>query len=369
MHDVVIIGAGIIGSAIALELERRGKSALLLEKAIPGAESSSAAAGMLAPQVESRVPDPGFELGLYSRGLYPAFIEALRAPAGLDVGYRVDGAIHPVTSDAELERLDAAIAWQRERGLRVELIDAARVRRHVPGIREDAAGALFFPDEGQVDPRILMRALALATRRSGVTAMTGKTVRRILGGAGGVEGVELEDRTVACGRVIVAAGAWSALIEGSTLPRGTVQPARGQMLALDAEAPPFLPYLWTGRGYIVPRRDGRVLIGATVELAGYEKAVTAGGLLGLLQIAVDAVPALANARVVETWCGLRPWTPDHLPILGATAMPGLYVATGHYRNGILQAPATARLIADLVCGTAPALDLAPFGPERLTSPQ
>jgi glycine oxidase len=367
VSEVVIIGAGIIGSAIALELRSRGVKTLLLEKAVPGAESSSAAAGMLAPQTEAALPDPSFELGLMSRELYPAWVERIQEVSGLEVGYARDGGVRPASSEAELDRALAQLAWQKERGLRIERLDREATHRLVPGIHAACAGALYFPDEAQVDPRLLMRALALATARVGVEHLSATTVRRIRTRGDRLEAIELSDRTVACERAVIAAGAWSSTIEGADLPKDAVQPARGQMLALDAGRPPFRPYVFAQKGYLVPRKDGRVLVGATVELAGYDKAVTAGGLADLLSAALETVPALRSARVVETWSGLRPWTPDHLPILGRTSIEGLHLATGHYRNGILQAPATAALIADQICGTTPSLDLAAFSVERFRS--
>jgi glycine oxidase len=319
---------------------------------------------MLAPQMEAQDHDPAFELGLLSRTMYPAWVEEIRALSGLDVGFHVDGALRPATNARELERLAAGVRWQTARGLRVERVDRSAVRSMIPGVRKNVAGGLFFPDEGQVEPRALMRALSLAVAQRGVKLLGGTTVRRLIVEDERIEYVELEDQRISAPRVILAAGAWSALIEGSGISRGAVKPARGQMLALDAGCPPFLPYICTQKGYLVPRRDGRVLVGATVELAGYDKTVTAGGVLELLSQALEIVPSLSGARIVEMWSGLRPWTADQRPILGATPVEGLFLATGHHRNGILQAPATAEIIADLITDRTPNLDLAPFNVTR-----
>jgi glycine oxidase len=366
VRDAVIIGAGIIGSSIALELHRRAIPAILLEKAVPGAESSSAAAGMLAPQLEADKHDAVFELGVLSRQLYPGYVETVERLSGLDVGYATDGAIQPARSGEELDALERRTAWQREWGHRVERLSRPELEAKVPGISgELRGGALFYPDQGQVDPRRLMRALSMATRRAGVEHISGTPVRRVLIRGGRTIGVELEDRVLATDRVVVAAGAWSSLIEGAA-PRGSVRPARGQMIALDCGRAPFLPFVFAERGYLVPRRDGRVLVGATVELAGYEKAVTAGAMHELLSVAIETLPSLAAAKVVESWSGLRPWTQDRAPILGSGPVEGLYFATGHYRNGILQAPATAAIIADVIEGKKPPMDLAPFSVRRFT---
>ena len=364
MAQAIIVGAGIIGSAIALELERRGIHCQLLERAVPGAESSSAAAGMLAPQLEAHADDPAFALGLWSRALYPAWIEALEAASGLEVGYARDGGVALYATAEEAARASESAAWQRARGLRVEALDEEALRGALPGLGEAYRAGLFFPDEAQVDPRRLMAALAAATRAAGATHHTGAVVERLLVRGERVTGVQVRGGVLEADAVILAAGAWSCRIEGAALPSGAVEPARGQMLCLDAGRPPFGPFVWSGRGYLVPRRDGRVLVGATVERAGYEKVVTAGGIAGLLGAALDAFPGLSGAPLLETWAGLRPWTADGAPILGAAARGGLFYATGHHRNGILQAPATARLIAALITGESPELDLAPFSAAR-----
>lgn len=368
MQDVVIAGAGIIGSSIALELTSRGISPLLVDRTIPGAESSWAAAGMLAPQLEHSEGNAAFELGLLSRALYPEWVREIREVSGIDPEFRVDGALRPFSSESELDLISSAIAWQSTRGLRVERVDRASLRNMVPGARRSVVGGLFFPDEGQVEPRLLLRALSFATARRGVKHLAGAAVRRVGIEHGRVTHVELEDRELVASTLIIAAGAWSSLIEGSSLPRGTVRPARGQMAALEGGPPAFSPFVATPKGYIIPRRDGRVLIGTTVEMVGYERAVTAAGLHEILAHAIDLLPELGRARILETWCALRPWTSDHRPIIGPTSIEGLYLATGHHRNGVLEAPATARIIGDLLSGQAPPMDVRAFSAARFAAP-
>ncbi len=349
MAEVIIVGAGIIGSAIALELQRRSVQTLLLERSIPGAESSSAAAGMLAPQLEAHAEDDSFELGLFSRALYPEWARSIESLSGLGVDHRVDGAVQLYESEAAQAQALQRCAWQKRRGLSVEPWDDAQLRRTFPGIADRFSGALYYPQEGQIDPRKLMRALSVATRRAGAQHRAA-TVSRIVVEDDRVRGVALDGELLQADRVIVAAGAWSSRISGAPLPLQSVGPARGQMLALDLGAPRFAPYLWVPGGYLVPRLDGRLLVGATVERVGFEKKITARGVCGLLNAVLQTFPGMGDAPVLETWSGLRPWTPDERPIFGESAVGGLYFATGHYRNGILQAPATAQILADIVTG-------------------
>ncbi len=349
MADVVIVGAGIIGSAVGLELAKRGVRTRILERAVPGAESSSAAAGMLAPHLEAHGPDSaGWQLGVESLKRYGPWVDEIRRLSGLEVGYLTDGGVRAIATEAELDQGMKEIAWQVARDVPVELLDRARLEAMLPGIDRRFAGGLFFGNEAQVDPRLLIRALSVATRRAGAEHLTGVTVRKIVTERGRVAGVELDDRTITADVVVLAAGAWTSLIPGVPLPKSAVEPARGQMLALDARRRPFGPFVWTSAGYLVPRTDGRVLVGATVERVGFDKSVTAGGIHGLLEAAIETFPTLRDAALIETWAGLRPYTEGDQPLIGKTDVEGLLVATGHYRNGILLAPITADMIADQV---------------------
>jgi glycine oxidase len=364
MAEVVIVGAGIIGTAIAVELLARGQRVTLLERAVPGAESSSAAAGMLAPQLEAHAADSSFALGLHSRTLYRSFTERLEEITGIHVAHHVDGALALAPGTEDLDRLATNTAWQAGLGLRQERLDPGALRDLSSALRPDLPGALFYPDEGQVDPRALMRALAFAAAKLGARIISGRTVKKIATRGGRVEGVELVDGHVIADVVVVAAGAWTSLVPGAIESRTAIEPVRGQMLSLLAKERPFAPLLFTPSGYLVARADGRVLVGATVERTGFEKGLTAIGLHRLLDTALSWVPGLAPAPILETWSGLRPGTPDGAPLLGETRARGLFLASGHYRNGVLQAPATAAAIADLVTGASPAIDLSPYDPSR-----
>jgi glycine oxidase len=356
MADVVIVGAGIVGTSIALALERRGVRSLLLERAIPGAESSSAAAGMLAPHLEAKGADPGYALSIASLAMYRSWIEDVEQRSGVETGYLEDGAIR-VLADEQDGALEE-VAWQIERGVAIERIGRSDLDRLVPGLAPNLTSGVYFCGEAQVDPRLLMRALSVAAERSGVRSLSGHAVKRISGGR--TVTVELDDRTLEAERVVVAAGAWTSRIPGMPIDETCVHPIRGQMLALDGGRRTLGPYVWTDRGYVVPRKDGRIVVGATLERAGFDKSVTAAGIHQLLGAAIDAFPRLGAARILETWAGLRPATTNDRPLIGETRIPGLFVASGHHRNGILQAPITAECIAAIIEGRAPPIDLAAF---------
>jgi glycine oxidase len=360
--DTVILGGGVIGCAIALRLAQRGQAVLVVERGPVGGEASSAAAGILAPLAEADAPGPLFELLRRSRALYPALAEELRATVGLDIGYRQEGTLVVADSDEELTHLQDRLRWQRAAGLPVAALDPAELRALEPALAP-ARAALRFADDHQVDNRLLVRALEVACARAGVRFVTAGA-RRLLSDGGRAAGVELDQGRLSAGSVVVALGSWSGLIEGVPELAQPVRPLRGQLLELRLPAPPFAHVVFGAGGYLVPRGDGRVLVGSTAEWVGFRKEVTAEGLATLLARAIRLCPALAEAPVASFWSGLRPTTADRLPLLGPGPLPGLFFATGHHRNGILLAPITGELIAACVSGAPPALDLAPFSPMR-----
>jgi len=362
---VVIIGGGIMGCSVGWRLAQAGAGVTLVERAVPGAEASSAAAGMLAPQMENAKPGPLMDLGLRSRGMYPAFSAELKEVTGVDVQYVPCGVLKVAFDEAGTQELAERVAWQQAVGLRASLLDGNAARALQPGISDTVLSAAHFPDDHQVDNQLLVRALTLAAARAGAAFRTG-VVRGVVETQGRATGVDVEGELLEADAVVVAAGSWSGLVPGSGVSLDTVKPVRGQMLQLQLRVPPFQSVLSSPNGYLVPRRDGRVIAGSTMEFKGFDKAVTADGLRRLLDMALSVFPALAEAPVQGHWAGLRPWTEDHAPLLGASSLPGLFLATGHFRNGILLAPITARVVTDALLGRAlPAgLDLRPFHPER-----
>jgi glycine oxidase len=356
-----------MGCAVALRLAQRGLRVTVIERGIPGAEASSAAAGILGPQMEAEGPGPLLELGLRSRALYPALASELHEATGIDVGYTKSGVLAVALTDQEEAELAARRTWQTTRGLRVETLGAAAAHELEPALGAEVRGALRFVDDAHVSARELARAFSQAAAAAGATFLQGRYVRRVLVAGSAVTGVELDGETLPAAVVVVAAGSWSALVEGGGIPAQVVRPARGQMVAIETRPPLFRHVVSVhGRGYLVPRRDGTVLAGSTVEMAGFRKEVTVGGLAGILGMARTLVPALAEAPVTSTWSNFRPFTEDHLPVLGYTPIEGLVLATGHYRNGILLAPITAWSIAELIATGQSAVDLTPFSVTRFS---
>ncbi len=363
-HDVVVIGAGVQGCAVALRLAQAGQDVLVLERSIPGAEASSAAGGILSPGVEAVEPGPFYALCRASLSRYAALARELEQLAEMPVGYRPGGTLE-VALDADHAQLLAARAERLERhGMPAEILDDVVARRLEPALSPRARGALFFPDEASIDPRLLSRALYLAAHAAGARFRTGQ-VLRIVHEGGRAVAVEHESGRLDAAAVVLAAGAWSALVEGSGLPRGAVRPVRGQIALLDTRPRLLSRVVFSDKGYVVPRADGRVLCGSTMEEVGFERAVTAGGLRSVLDLAIEMAPQLAQAPVVETWSNFRPASPDGWPVLGPSAVAGLFYATGHTRNGILLTPITADAVAAAVLGQPPPVDLAPFSAERL----
>lgn len=362
--DAVVIGAGVQGCAVAWRLAQAGRDVLVLERSIPGAEASSAAGGILSPGVEALEPGPFYDLGRASLARYPAFVAELEAATGVSLGHRGGGTLEIALDDQEAQLLAGRAAKIEKAGLPVTVLDDAEVRRLEPGLNPEARGALWFEDEGALDPRQLGRALAIAAQRAGARFLTGQ-VRAIRHEGGRVAGVEHEAGFIDAPVVVLAAGSWSLQVAGHGLPPGAVRPVRGQIAVLDTRPPLLSRVVFSGHGYVVPRADGRVLCGSTMEEVGFEKAVTAGGLRHVLEVGMGIAPALAAAPVVETWSNFRPASPDGEPILGPGAVPGLLYATGHTRNGILLCPITADAVAACALGRAPPVDLSPFSPARL----
>lgn len=364
-YDSIVIGAGVIGSATALRLAQAGQKVLVLERSIPGAEASSAAAGILGPQMEGSEDDPLFHLGLDSREAYPAFAEEILELSGIDIGFRRSGLLRVALEEEDRAQLEARFAWQRNSGLEVERLGGDEARRLEAGLSPRVAAALYFPREGRVDPRALARALPLAATRAGAHFRT-SAVRRVLVDRGRAKGVELSDgEGIASDAVVVAAGAWTSKVEGLRLPEKAIEPLRGQMVELHHPELKLERIVFSSRGYVVPRSGGRFVAGSTMERAGYERRVTAEGALRILDQAIAALPSLSKAEPISFWAGLRPCPLDGLPLIGSTRIEGLFLCSGHHRNGILLTPLSAALLAQAVLEGREPARLAPFSPRRL----
>ena len=344
--DVVVAGAGLIGLAIAFELADRGAAVRVYDRGEPARAASWAGAGMLAPYTERIADEAMLALCLASLEEYPRFVDRIAGSSGIDPHLKLDGVFYAAFGERELDVLRAEADGLSARGVAVEVLDRVQALAVEPSLAASLAGGLIKRSEGHVDNRRLGRALSAACRSRGVRVEQSERLavecdgRRVLG-------VAADRGFVAAKAVVNACGAWAALLPG--VPRDCVPPVvpiKGQMLALAAPAGFVRRATWVPGAYLVPRDDGRLLIGATVEAAGFDQRVTAQGMHELLHAALRAAPSLGGFALTEQWAGLRPGTPDGLPVLGATPLEGFFLATGHYRNGILLAPATARLIAD-----------------------
>lgn len=364
--DVVIVGGGIVGCTVARAGARSGLSVLVLEEGRPGRKATWAAGGMLSPFGEADRPGPFLELGLESLKLYPDFVGSVEEASGRRVGYLECGKLELALDDAAESGLRRHLEWLENRGHPVAWLDPGEVHAREPLLTRELRGALLLKGEAQVDNRLLGPAVAAAAEVEGARFRSGERVLEVLVEGGTVAGVRLDGGVrIRAPRVVVAAGAWSGGLDG--LPRRLpVRPVRGQMVALGGPPRPLSTVVDTSRAYLIPRRRGPVVVGSTMEEAGFRAETTAEGIVHLLGAAIEAAPGLARARVQETWAGLRPGTPDGLPILGPDPdVPGLFYATGHFRNGILLAPITGACLAPLLAGTGrPPVDLAPFRPDR-----
>ena len=364
--DVIVVGGGVVGLAVARSGAAAGLSVLVLEEGRPARRATWAAGGMLSPLGEAERPGPFLELGLASRRLYPRFVREVEAASGGSVGYLECGKLELALDERGVEELRGHQRWLDDHGHAVTWLEPSAAREREPLLTREIRGALLLESEGQVDNRLLGPAVAAAAEAEGARIRTGRRVRGLRIDGGSVAGVVLEDGTgVDAPRVVVAAGAWSGGLED--LPRPLpVRPVRGQMLALDPPPPGLSTVVDSSRAYLIPRRNGPLVVGSTMEEAGFHPETTVEGVATLLEAAVEAAPRLAEASLLETWAGLRPGTPDGLPILGSDPdLAGLFWATGHFRNGILLAPVTAACLTPLLTGEGtPPVALDAFRPDR-----
>ena len=359
--DTVVIGGGAVGAACAWELASTGRKVLIVEQGGHSGQAWRAAAGMLAPQIETGAGDPLLRLGLAGRDHYAGLAATLQETVGIDLGLWQEGIARVARTEAEGHHLRAQVAWQQAQGLDCEWLTQDDVRRRWPWLAP-TEGALRAPDDGALDPERLVGGLLAAAQSLGASATSDKALA-VLGSAGRVEGVRGEAGSYFAAEVVVAGGAWSGLLGG--LPRGLpVRPVRGQMAALPW--PDDIPraIIYHKDSYILARR-GEAVIGSTMEEAGFHPDVTTSGVAQIFGAMMSLCPGLSRAKVRRTWAGLRPMTPDGLPIVGPEPeLEGLWYATGHGRNGILLAGITGVLLRQLMDGVQPACDLRAFSAER-----
>jgi glycine oxidase len=346
--DVIVVGGGIIGLSLARELRKENASVLVVERGEPGREASYAAGGMLA-NCGDETPSALQTLASASAAMYPEFAHELQDESGVDVDLRSQGTLlfpsagHAVATITGAEPLPAALGELE------------------PALAFSDARAVFLK-ERSVCPRALTQAALKAARHRGVDVSSGTEVLSVDCAGGRASGVTTDKSSYKAAAVVNCAGAWAGQISPLSLP---TRPVKGQMVCFAMPRRELLRHVVRSHEiYLIPRSDGRLLAGATVEEAGFDKRTVPETIQRLRHLAIAALPGLQEGRVLEDWAGLRPGTPDHLPILGATSIPGYFVATGHFRDGILLAPVTARLMAQVLGGRAPEYDLSAFSTER-----
>jgi glycine oxidase len=350
--DVIIVGGGIIGLCMSIALRKRGATVLLVERGAPGREASHAAAGMLAdfPLETPRILQP---LASASARMYPEFVHELQDESGMDVDLRDQGTIFFPSR----EHLHERTTLLTDHPLPAPLAELE------PGLAHSDHPAIYLK-ERSVNPRALTSAALKAARHRGVDISSGTTVTAILLSNGSATGVRTEKSSYHGAAVVNCAGAWAGQLPPHQFP---TRPVKGQMLSVAAASHELVRHVIRFREiYLVPRSDGRILVGATVEEAGYDKRTDVDTIQRMHRAAIRLFPALSQARMLEDWAGLRPGSPDNLPILGATQTPGYFVATGHFRDGILLAPITAHVMAQVIAGANPEHDLSPFSPNRFS---
>jgi glycine oxidase len=363
--DVAIVGGGLIGCSIAFELAAQKLKVVVLDKQEPGREASWAAAGMLSPAPESPADNPLVPLSRESLRIYPQFADAVESESGKSIRYMGNGTLELFFGTTAEKQLAELISLHEKLQLKAEAVPIRDARALGLSEGSTARAAAFLPDEATVEPRLLMDAILSAARNRGVTVRSQNEVTSLAYENNRCVGVVANER-IAAQNVVLAAGCFSGKLNGNKsthLPVAPTRPVRGQMLALKRQGFTLKRVLRSNSGYIVPRSDGRIVAGSTIEDAGFEKKVTAAGIRSIIGTATELCPELSEAELVESWCGLRPGSPDALPILGP-AGEGLLVATGHYRNGVLLAPITAQLIREWILSNKTSFDARPYAPER-----
>ncbi|MGE0703019.1 MAG: glycine oxidase ThiO [Vicinamibacterales bacterium] len=347
--DIIVVGAGVVGCAIAYELSRRGASVEILDDRQAGMGATQASAGILAPYIEAEEGSPLLPLTVRSLGLFETFVQCAASASGLEVAFRRTGTLDVALTPSAMARFERLAGWLRDQGVSSDLLDAQGVKAQEPLLTDRIAGGLVIPIHGYVAAHDLTRALAAAARRHGARVLEQGRVRRI--SQTGPDTVVTTDRgPLVADAVVLAGGSWSGQIEiegvQTALP---VRPVRGQLLHLAWSGSPLKRVTWADHLYMVPWDDGTLLVGATMEEAGFDERTTAAGVHDLLNAACALVPQARNAAFLSARAGLRPATPDAVPVIGRSLrMPTVTYATGHFRNGVLLAPLTAQLVADLI---------------------
>ena len=368
-QDVLIIGGGVVGLSLARKLHQKGlRKITIVERGKLGRESSFAAAGMLAAQAETDKIDDFFHFCIESNAIYSEFADELFNETGVNIELDKNGTLFLALTEDDEAEIRQRFGWQQKVGLRIEHLSAAEVRKAEPFVSPDVRGALFFPDDRQVENRRLLDALRKYAALNKISVVEDAEVKNLLIENKKVIGAETSGVKFFAEKTIIAAGAWTSHIKigENVLPAlRDIKPIRGQMICFKTAKRLFSKVICSPRGYIVPRQDGRILAGATVEDVGFDKSVTASGTEFVRENALEIAPSLINLEVSEKWSGLRPFASDGLPILGEfPQVENLFVATAHFRNGIMLAPLTAEILAGKIADNTDSEYLRIFSPRR-----
>lgn len=365
--EILIIGGGVIGLSIARELHRQGtRNITILEKSRLGHEASWAAAGMLAPSSETERDDDFYRLCSDSNRLYPSFAEELLDQTGIDIEFDPSGTLYLAFNEHDSAEIEARYQAQHNVGINISRLDRRQIVEIEPNISPTVREGLFYPDDRQVENRRLLAALKAYANNAGFNLVENCEVSSIIIESSRAAGVATNNGEFRADHIILTTGAWTSLIKlGDAAMPFAVKPIRGQMMSFKTDAGLISKVIYSPRGYVLPRQDGRIITGATVEDVGFANTTTDDGIERIKQNAEEILPFLSKLNAAETWSGLRPRSSDGLPVLGGiSGIDGLTVATGHYRNGILLAPLTARLIADSILKDEKHKYLGIFGAER-----
>ncbi|MGZ4133555.1 MAG: glycine oxidase ThiO [Tumebacillaceae bacterium] len=363
--DTLIIGGGVIGCSIAYELAKRGCKPLVIDKDALGSQATSAGAGMLGAQVEMHQPGAMFELGLASRALFPELQQELLDIGGVDIELQTPGIFRVAVDEADRHDLLERQRWQQAHGQRAIWMEDEEMRRELGDLVSTTYGALYLPDDHQVRNPQLMHALSSSAKKLGARFMEQTAMIGFCTENGAVVGVKTINGEIRADRVIIAAGAWSGLLANQMGLDVPIFPVKGQSFFLNAYAPPTPYTIFTHGCYILPKRNGQIYVGATEEEAGFDRRPNLGSLARLSSRATELMPKIGQLPFDKPIAGLRPGSADGLPFLGAVpGVAGLYVASGHFRNGVLLSAITGKVMAELLTGDTPSIDLQPFAVER-----
>lgn len=359
--DVIIVGGGVIGSSIAYELSLRGISSLVLERDEIASEASSAAAGMLAAQAEFIEEAPLFELALKSRAMFPLLVEKLKEHTGMDIGYVNQGILRIAKNEKDVLRYQEQAKHHHYLGLSADWLTKKQTLELEPLLTPSVEGALFIEDDAQVISSQLTVAYAKAAVTLGAQVHKYSEVQELLYDHGKIRGVRVQNENIFCEKVVIASSIWSTrLLQsiGYNLPLISV---KGECIAVRHTHSMIRRTIYSDGCYLVPKANGELIVGATVKPRVMNKSVTLGGLSSLIQAAEQLVPSIRESEMITAWSGLRPITPTGLPYIGEhPEIGGLFIATGHYRNGILLSPVTGVMIADLIEGNKLEDDISDF---------